>query len=497
MPFTTEQIKHLHNGANDFVYFVNEIFSSGMKNFVKGEYINSTARFMCSNDRTIRISARNHFKSFVFYAYFMWKMLYEGIDNDIEAHYFSFNSDLAAYHIGKIKNLIIKNPFFSDIIDKKTAAESVLKYTWDNKNFITLEPHGLVSFKRGIHADLIFVDDPFQDPENELNPTVIFKINEIFKSNILDMPHEQNGELHVVGTPQTNDDFFFDPSVTKRFSVRIQPAITEEGKALWPEWMSLEELKKKREERTERIFKREYMCMPVHASSAFFDRDYFKKQAINENLINLKARLQYKPIGDVVAGFDIGKKINPSHLSVFEYVFDEIKQIFVLRMIHHKFMDGWSYSNGKHFFEPHPTQLEYLKMVIENLQIKKLFYDNTRGEFIAFEEQGLLPVQMEPVTLTPKNRNSLSTTFDKLVEKRQLEIINDDRLIDQICTVNNNLQAISSIHGHGDAFWSVALATMGVEDQISRTEQSPDMFRKTRSGVLSMFEEGSHIPKGW
>jgi len=274
MSFTTKEIQVLTKSSTDFVYFVNHVFSLSEKHFIGGEHVDNTARFLSQSKRTIRVSARNHFKSFSFYAHFMWKLMFEGSVSNLEAQYFSFNADLASYHISKIKKCISVNPYFRDIIDGKLTAESVIKYSWDGKHWTTLHPHGLIQFKRGIHCDIVYVDDPFQDPDNELNQAVIYKINEIFKSNILDMPKEPDGELHCAGTPQTNNDFFFDKATTARFDVLIQPAIqknliTGEEYALWPEWMDLEELYKKREERTARIFSKEYLCTPVYSTKGF------------------------------------------------------------------------------------------------------------------------------------------------------------------------------------------------------------------------------------
>jgi len=497
MAFTPDQIVILQKASNDFVYFVDKIFSLSTKHFIRGDYVNNTCRLLSQNKRTIRVSARHHFKSFSLYAYFMWKLMFEGASTNIESHYLSFNADLAAYHIAKIKNCIRDNPYFEDIIDAKPIAESVLKYTWDRKNYTTLTPHGLIQFKRGIHGDLIFVDDPFQDPENELNPTVIYKINEIFKSNVLDMPKEPDGELHCVGTPQTNGDFFFDENITKRFVVAFRPAIstdleTGEEKALWPEWMSLEELYKKRIERTPRIFNREYQCSPVYSSKSFFDKEKILTTVVNKDLTLWKARVNYVPVGDIVAGFDIGKKTHPSHFAVFELMNGK------LRMVHQKWMDNWPYSNGKKFFEVYPTQLEYIKMCVENFKIKQLHYDNTRGEFEAFAEQGLLPRCMIPIVFTSKMRNTLATNFDRLVERSQIEIIDEKRLINQICVVTDDLQAIPSSEGHGDSFWSICLAILGVSDQIGfvSDEESPAR-REILTGQKSLFEEGTPIPKGF
>jgi intein/homing endonuclease len=211
--------------------------------------------------------------------------------------------------------------------------------------------------------------------------------------------------------------------------------------------MSLEELYKKREERTPRIFNREYQCSPVYSTKAFFTREKLHtKMIINKDLTEWKARLNYLPKNEVVAGFDIGKKTHPSHLSVFELVNGK------LRMVHQKWMDGWAYSNGKQFFEVYPSQLEYLKMCIANFKIKQLIYDNTRGEFEAFAEQGLLPREMEPVVFTNKLKNSLAANFERLVEREQIELFDEKRLIEQICAVTGDLQAMQSAGGHGDCY---------------------------------------------
>lgn len=498
MSFNNKEIEILTKSSTDFTFFVNNIFCLSEKNFIGGEYVDFVSNMISKNKKTIRVSARNHFKSFAFYAHFMWKLMFEGSVNDLEGHYFSYNADLASYHISKIKKCISANPYFKDIIDGKTTAESVLKYSWDGKHWTTMHPHGLVQFKRGIHCDLTYVDDPFQDPENELNQSIIFKINEIFKSNILDMPKEPDGELHCAGTPQTNNDFFFDQSITKRFEVSILPAIqkneiTGEEFALWPEWMDLKELYEKREERTARIFSKEYLCTPVYSTKGFFDKDTLKNKIVNNDLVLYNAHKKYVISNDVIAGFDIGKKTHPSHLSVFE------RRDNKLVMIHEKWMDGWNYSNGKEYYDYSPTQIEYIKMCIKNFNIRELRYDNTRGEFESLDEQGLLPRQMTPVVFSSKLKSSCSVSFDKLVERSQLEIPNNDRLINQICAVMSDLQAIQSTEGHGDAFWSIALAISCAPDLAGfYTDEVQSRNRyEIKTGSRSIFEDGMRVPKGW
>jgi hypothetical protein len=162
-------------------------------------------------------------------------------------------------------------------------------------------------------------------------------------------------------------------------------------------------------------------------------------------------------------------------------------------------MDGWSYSNGKEFLEHTPTQLEYLKMIIKNFSVKRLYYDNTKGEFEALDEQGLLPKVMVPVVFTQKLKQSMATAFDKLVEREQIQIIDDERMISQICSVRNDLQAIQSSGGHGDSFWSICLSLLGtpqLTNFVDDSTQAENRRRITTAGK-SIFEESESIPSGW
>lgn len=432
----------IQKGQNDFSFFVENIFSKSESlfpnGFVTGQYVKDVCDLLQENKKTARVSARDHFKSTAFYAHFMHK-LFSCWDKNIEGHYFSYQYQMAAYHISKIKQAVKSNPFFGELIDKKRTAESVIKYTWDEKHFIKLVPHGLLEFKRGIHAPLIYVDDPFQDPASKMVITVIKKINEIFVAQIMDMVQD---ELHVCGTPQTNEDFFFNKNVMGRFKVMINPAIVSEPQklALWPEWMGWDELMLRKQEKGEKLFNQEYLCSPTYAEEAFIKRDVLLS-LVNTKLENLSYLKKHETNNEVVGGFDIGKKAHPSHFAVFEIVNGKRIQI------HQKFMDSWDYVD----------QLEYLRLSIENFGIDNLYYDDTRGEFESFKEQGILPPQMEGVHFTTKSKYSMAAQLDKSITQKAVEFLDNRRMLEQMLLVTNDLQAIETPEGHGDSFWSVAL----------------------------------------
>ncbi|MBU2060115.1 MAG: hypothetical protein KKB38_20585 [Gammaproteobacteria bacterium] len=443
MQLTREQIKIIIRAQDSFEVFVNEIFphSTGLfpNGFIRGSYVNDICALLQNNKKTVRVSARDHFKSTAFYAHFMWKILCS-FGQSLEAHFFSYQNAMARYHIEKIKSAIKTNEFFDDLRDKKLTAESVVSYTWDGQNYITLKPHGLLEFKRGIHAPLIYVDDPFQDPANKMVATIVYKINDIFRSQILDMVQD---ELHICGTPQTNEDFFFDNALMKSFATKISPAIVDEKNKipLWREWKNWEQLQQIRRERGEKTFLQEYLCMPTYTANAFIDKKRLF-ELVNVNLKNHSAMMRRETKNSVVAGFDVGKKSHPSHLAVFEIIDGHFVQL------HSMFMDGWDYVR----------QVEYLNEAIKNLGIDVLFYDATRGEFESFVEQGTLSDKAKPIVFSMKTKNSMAAQLDKHLTNGTIEFINDSRQLAQMLVVTNDLNAIETPAGHGDSFWSIALS---------------------------------------
>ena len=410
-----------------------------------GEYVDFICNWYQQNPRTIRVSARDHMKSMAFYAYIMW-LLWKHHDENAEGQYFSYNAKMAAYHTAKIKTAIGCNPYFAGVIDKKTYSESGIDYSWDGVHRFTITPRGLLEFKRGIHSRYIFVDDPMQDPENKLIPTKITRINDIMRTQILDMAQR---ELHVVGTPQTNGDFFFDPSFTSRFSVQILPAVVDQEKriALWPEWMDFDELMAKKIERGEKAFNQEYLCSPVYAEEAFILPSVYDsrvdKSLPNWTIENWRARKDV-PDRDRVGGFDIGKRSHPSHFVIFEKNEETEKWI----QIHSKWMDNWDYTD----------QVEYLVEAADAFGLYSLRYDNTRGEFEGMEERGELPACMEPVVFTHKSKHGMATDFDRALTSGDIVLLNDERQRAQVLVVTNDLQAPVTPQGHGDSFFSLCLA---------------------------------------
>jgi intein/homing endonuclease len=263
-------------------------------------------------------------------------------------------------------------------------------------------------------------------------------------------------------TPQTPEDFFFDKMMQKTFKFWITPAIVDEPNkiALWPEWMSFEELVNRREEQGERIFNPEYMATPVYAENSYVSRQQIVPLCTEENL----PVRHHSEFNDdiIVAGMDIGKKVHPSHLAVFKkkivYDYETDKETVTYHQLLSLWMDGWDYG----------AQVKMMNDVIEYFNVDVLRFDNTRSELEGFMENGTLSHRAKPVVLSAKNGTAYAAGFGALVDKKQIFFVNEARQTNQIVAVTSDLQAMTSSEGHGDSFWSCSLATASPKKKTPR-----------------------------
>jgi len=432
--------------ANGFDYFIRNVFSASFRSsggLVYGKYIRDVAQEMVDYKWTMDISARDHFKSTRLYACVMYDIF--TTTTDLECHYFSYMSSMACYHIAKIKKLIAENPFFAECIDRSYGSLSTIRMINTNGATYTAVPEGLLTFKRGIHAERVYIDDPLKDPENKLAPRAILQVNQVMKMEIFPMI-KKDGHCRIVGTPQTNVDFFFDENMCQRYHRTIKPAILDEAKkiALFPEWKSYDELCKIRSIIGEKPFNQEYMTKPSYTEDAYIERSRLMA-VVDKDLTEPKA---YREGYDVVGGMDLGKKAHPSHIALYERRRDNATGKWRYTQLVSKWLDGVDYIN----------QLDIVKDLIDRFHVIKLRYDNTRAEFEAFAEQGILPPCMEPVVFGMRKNQEMAVSLDTVIKEQRVRMLDDVRQIDQILQVNSELQAVESPMGHGDSFWSNAMA---------------------------------------
>ena len=430
----------LKNAVKDFKFFINYIFPQSFKTSVPAPHLLIWGDRIQNNRMTATLSARKHLKSTLMYAYLMWRLF--KLNDSEDWLYMSYTEPLSRYHTANIKRLIRNNPFFQNFKDLSNA-ESTIKYTLNDREIFSVNPASIMRFNRGWHGHGVVCDDILADPTNELNLTIIQTITNTFFEEVLSLPIE-GGELHLVGTAQHSEDLFFQiKNRSNAFNWAMYPAIVNEldKTVLWKELFSIERLHQIRDEEIgEKAFNKEYMCSPVWSEDAYFKREQILN-IIDKKLVNIR----HIPLGsgEVIAGYDIGKMRHPSHFTVFLHEKGLIYQVYQI------FMDNWDYTK----------QVDLINGLIKELNIYRVYYDDTRQELESFFEQGILPRGLwQSVKFSMPIKFQLAANFAKAVEKGNIRLQNDSRMIKSILSVNNNLEALETVEGHADAFWSIALA---------------------------------------
>lgn len=466
---TEDEVKQLAYSYDSFAHFVFTIYKWSIEKhfgkFVGGQFIVDECNFLQENRKTITVEPRAHWKSMRFYAYLMWRIWRNRWDKEnVRAQYFSYRKQLAAEHMRMIKYLVDESIFPAlGLLDEKVKADSLARYVWRGAGGIrrfSIRAYGLLEFSRGTHSEIVLVDDPLKDDSDPNIRTNVWKINTIFVTVIMNIP-VINGVLHVIGTPQSEDDFYFEPSIQKEFAFRLRPAILAvDGKErpLWPEMYSLEKLKKMQESRRVKIssgvvslFEQEYMCQPRTTTNSYFDGVLVRK-CVDETLPFYDLANAHTWEGGagvyVIAGYDPGKKTDPGHFAAFEVRPDgNIVQIVS------KWFDDVDYIADT---SAQMSQFSYLRRASELFRITTIFADNSRGELQVLEEQKVLS-NLVPVHISARKKLEMAQAIDSFIIQGRLKILNDQRQFRQLMAIQRDLRVMTTAEGHGEPLTSLGL----------------------------------------
>jgi len=437
-----------------FKYFFNDFWSQSIKAsegfFVKSEHFDKWCDELQDNNFTSKESARKFGKSEVLHAYAGWLFFQNKKSWDLA--YFSYKQKLGEYHVRKIKKSMLEMDCFKNI-RWNSPADTIIDCNWPNTKInLRVVPYGFKGAKRGIHPHGLFCDDILKDPtQRKLNVNELRELGRVFAEEVLSMPKE-GGFLHCWGTSQDPTDLFKENRTRPKFLCSINKArYVSNGtiKSLWPSLFPLSRLKEIEEEIKTIAFNKEYLCSPVRGEEGYFHDDEIEC-IIDENLKPVNP-LTYETDNPIYGGLDIGKKRHPAHLVLFEEIDGNLIQIVS------KWMDNWGYVE----------QVEFLQG-IDKLNIHNVCYDSTRGEYDVYEELGTLPEWMEGVIFTVKSKTKMAVQFENRIRakgKPTIYLLKDDgRQKRQILAVDNDLHAVETPEGHGDAFWSNSLACMAFEN---------------------------------
>lgn len=394
----------------------------------------------------VAVLPRFHFKSTILgHAFSVWRLL--TAPRDCSVLYLSYSDGMAKYHISEINKAISRNPVLKELlVNRNPKADFSARYYLNNKPMDIMHG-GLFSFKRGLHVNgALIADDVLRDPENPLNTGQITKVEDHFMTESLFIPLK-GVPVIVLGTPMMPGDLLSKLQEDSRFKSRVLPALdpVPKRRVLMPELYSEEWLLQQQKARP-KSFASEFMLIPHFSTESYFNEDDITK-CEDSKLRSAPATQVFQDLepGDqVFGGFDVGKKRHPSHLVLFRKRGERIEQI------HQSFLDGWSYSD----------QIEYLNEVAENFNLTSGYIDNTRGEL---EDRGL-DTRWLAKMFSRKSKNTMAHIFEKFIHSGNLRLIKDERQKQQILSVSNELKAPQTPMGHGDAFFSIAMALEAVHE---------------------------------
>ena len=432
----------------------------------------------------VGVLPRGHFKSTILgHAFSVWRLL--KAPRDMSILYLSYSDGMAKYHIAEINKTIARNPIIPELLVNRNPKADYSARFYKNNQPMDIMHGGLFSFKRGMHVNgALIADDVLRDPENPLNMGQITKVEDHFMTESLFIPLKE-APVIVVGTPMMPGDILAKLQDDERFKARVLPALdpVPGRRVLAPEIMSEEYLLAQQKARP-KSFASEFMLVPHFATESYFDAEDIEKceDEVLRNAPATKTFKNYEVSDQFFGGYDVGKKKHPSHLVIFRKRGENVEQI------HSSFLDGWSYSD----------QIEYLNEVADNFNLTSGYIDNTRGEL---EDRGL-DARWRGMHFSQKSKNTMASVFENFVHSGILKLIKDERQKQQILSVSNELKAPDTPMGHGDAFFSIAMALQAAHDTAYKfvdlgsaadwfTAISPGETPESRSQLMDEKKGGS------
>ena len=463
-PFTAEELAIIRGAQASFAFFLMHVFPKSFEGkrfrmadrkyhgFELGEIHYIWARIAQENSRVCVLAPRAHLKSTVLnHAFSFWKLF--RANQDIDGIVMSYKDTLAQEHTTKIKEFIKANSYCRFWEDRKKSAESVVDFdcsfgegrVWRGQ----VDPYGVMSAVRGLHPKFLVCDDILSDFANALEPKQIRRIDAIFRQSLESLPDEDDS-LVVIGTPQSYEDTLYQLKNNSQYYWGRFPAEYGDGKTLWPEKFDQARLARTLKRVKDRAYRVEYMLTPVLATNSFLPVEVVE-ECIDDRLRCFSLDESFNPVGTLgcYGGMDVGKQVHPTHLAVYA-----LMPTGDLVQVYQEFLDGMDYRQ----------QAKRVKRVIEHFKIRRFYYDNTRAEM----EDRNMPRQALGLTFTSKLKAQMALAMESRfyadAEEMGIVLLNDKRQTSQIVAVDKTLKSVETADGHGDSFWSNALAVKAADD---------------------------------
>ena len=466
--FSAEELATIAVARKHFWYFLEHVY---IKSFVGQRYVDADglyqpfifgkihrewAMLAQYNPRLCLMAPRLHLKTTVMSQGFaFWQMFKASPGQLLKIFYISYKAELASEKVEDLKRLIDANPYCRHWRDRKPLATTQINYDVDYGSGtiaeVEMESGGILGAMRGKHPHVVICDDILSDFANPLSQQEIIKINRVFRQAVQSLPPNETDPLLVIGTPQSYEDILNLLQGSEDWLWLSYPAIIDElnEEVQWPEVFPLRRLKRIQRDIGRSAFEVEYQLTPVQVEDQFFTREDILSVTDNRLLSWPLDQLFEKADLGTYAGFDVGRLVHPSHVSVFlELPSGTLVQVY------NQFLDRMRYGG----------QVKTLNMVADTFKLSRGYFDATNN---TLEDRGLRPA-WRGRTFTRKMKADMATLMEKRIvaapDEPGLILQNDLRQLHQMCSVDKALKAATTIEGHGDAFWSNGLGVKAAED---------------------------------
>ena len=278
-----QELKRKEGARSKFLNFVNEVwptFISGRHHARMAEAFERVARGECKR-LIINMPPRHtksEFASYLLPAWFLGKFPHKKV---IQA---SHTAELAVGFGRKVRNLVDSDVYHSIFPDLALQSDSKAAGRWNTSKGGDYFAIGVGGAVTGKGADVLIIDDPHSEQEAalaQINPDIYDKVYEWYTSG----PRQRlqpGGSIVIVMTRWSLRDLT--GQVIKSAAARggddwevIEfPAILPSGNPLWPEFWSMDELSKLRQELPNSKWMAQYQQQPTSEQSAIVKREWWK-----------------------------------------------------------------------------------------------------------------------------------------------------------------------------------------------------------------------------
>lgn len=273
---------------NNFYFFVKLILKWKVVGKMHLDIIDSIQN---TDKHVVVVAARGHWKtSLLSKAFPLWIMYKEKRPMDILS--LSASKDMPGEIMGGIKDEIEKNPTLRSLMYPENVydtAWSVGKIKTANGHIFRANMFG--SSNRGPHPDYIICDDILRDEDANIPFAKERFWSQIYPMTIAPPDKKiftKKTRIIIVGTPISFTDLLMDDvdggglNGSEEFIRKEYPAVitNEDGDWLspqFPEFFSLEELKKRKRNMPAHLWSREYMCRPISSETSLFPYELLRE----------------------------------------------------------------------------------------------------------------------------------------------------------------------------------------------------------------------------